>query len=244
MAALVANSYKNLEQVSDVYNIDGKQYVKVRMNNGTIKAVKAYTEKEYSRYLATSNSPVKVIKPAASRDKVLGFGDEHLIYIVKGNTFDNIDWLKWSACRYNRMFGWYLPSTEPMPTAIPDGLEFIPMNWDAVVDENGELRPEDEVTNIVDEYRYDPSPSQYYGEIGDKIDMILVCDNRYQFENNYGLSTLHTFHDPETGNVFTWTTNARVLDAGTTYHITGKIKGYQTYHNVKQTILTRCQVKG
>ena len=61
--ALVAKSYQNCEQVTEPYMANGRQYVKVRMPNGTIKQVRAYTEAEYRKY----NPEVKIIQPAKSK---------------------------------------------------------------------------------------------------------------------------------------------------------------------------------
>ena len=111
MAALVAKSYQGLEQVCDPYTMNGKQYVKVRLNNGTIKTVRAYSEKEYSKY----NPEVKVIQKAKSQRITFGFGNKGFIWLFKGNTYDALDWFRWAPTRYAEFLGWYLPSDIEMP---------------------------------------------------------------------------------------------------------------------------------
>ena len=123
--ALVAKSYENLEQVCEPYSLNGKEYVKVRMKNGSIKQVRAYTEAEYRKY----NPEVKIIKPAKSRRDVLGFGEKGYIWIFKGATpgatYENLDWFRASPCRYTRVWGWYLGSDEAMPEPLPANIEPI-----------------------------------------------------------------------------------------------------------------------
>ena len=77
--ALVAKSYIGLEQVTEPYSLNGKMYVKVRMKNGNIKQVRAYSAKEYAKY----NPEVKVTKPIKSRREVFGFGEKGFIGFLK-----------------------------------------------------------------------------------------------------------------------------------------------------------------
>jgi hypothetical protein len=237
MAALVAKSYTNLEQLCEPYKINGKMYVKVRLTNGTPKVVRAYDEIEYSHLYPE----VKIIKPAKSRRNVLGFGEAGFIWIFKGDTYSVIDWFRASPCRYAKLWGWYLPSDIELPDPLPVGIEPIKLNWDEVsVDE--QLIADSGIQKIVDEKIYDPGVSEWVGKVGDKLTLTLTCDRAIEVVNMYGTSTIHTFHD-EDGNIYTWTTNARSLTPGWTYEMSGKIKDLTTYRNVKQNVLTNCRIK-
>ena len=143
MAVLVAKSYEGLEQVSEEYTVNGKHYVKVRLNNGTIKQVKAYSPAEYARYYPE----VKIIQPAKSRRDVLGFGEKGFIWIFKGNTYENLDWFRASPCRYARTWGWYLPSSEELPEPLPADVQPLKLEWTAVSTDD-KLHDENTITKI------------------------------------------------------------------------------------------------
>ena len=236
---LVARSYQNLQQVGDEYTVNGKTYIKVYTKTGILKQVRTYTEKEYNKYYP----PVQIIQPAKSRRDVLGFGEAGYIWLFKGNTpdaiFSNIDWFRASPCRYARTWGWYLPSDIEMPDPLPVDITPIKLMWEQIsVDD--QLKKEEEIEEFVNSLIYDESPSEFIGEIGDRIDVELTCDKAMPIMNNYGTNYFHTFHD-DCGNVYVWSTTARLLDVNTVYHIRGTVKEHSIYKNVKQTILSRCK---
>lgn len=235
--ALVAKSYENLEQVCEPYTMNGKEYVKVRMKNGSIKQVRAYSEAEYRKY----NPEVKIIKPAKSRRDILGFGEAGYIWIFKGETYENLDWFHSSPCRYTRVWGWYLPSTEEMPSPLPANIEPMKLNWDEV-SFDGQLIDEDQIKQVVDKMLYDAGTSRYVGKVGDRLEMDVTCKKVSVSQSIYGISYFYVFNDDE-GNVYTWGTAARTLDEGARYHLRGTVKDHSTYKNVCQTVLTRCKVE-
>ena len=235
--ALVAKSYENLEQVCEPYTMNGKEYVKVRMKNGSIKQVRAYSEAEYRKY----NPEVKIIKPAKSRRDILGFGEKGFIWIFKGETYENLDWFHSSPCRYARTWGWYLPSDIEMPSPLPANIEPLKLEWDEVSFED-QLISEDQIKEVVDKMLYDAGTSRYIGKVGDRLEMDVTCKKASISQNIYGISYFYVFEDSE-GNVYTWGTSARSLDEGVQYHLKGTVKDHTTYRNVCQTMLTRCKVE-
>ena len=235
--ALVAKSYENLEQVCEPYTMNGKEYVKVRMKNGSIKQVRAYSEAEYRKY----NPEVKIIKPAKSRRDILGFGEKGYIWIFKGETYENLDWFHSSPCRYARTWGWYLPSDIEMPSPLPTNVEPLKLEWDEVSFED-QLISEDQIKEVVDKMLYDAGTSRYIGKIGDRLEMDVTCKKASISQSIYGISYFYVFEDSE-GNVYTWGTSARSLDEGIQYHLKGTVKDHSTYRNVCQTVLTRCKVE-
>ena len=234
--ALVAKSYEGLEQVCEPYMMNGREYVKVRMKNGQIKQVRAYSEAEYRKY----NPEVIIVKPAKSRRNVLGFGEQGFIWLFKGETYENLDWFHDSPCRYARTWGWYLPSDIPMPEPLPANITPVKLEWDEVSFED-QLISEDQIKAVADAKLFDPSPSKHVGKIGDRLDLMLTCDKAVQSQSIYGISTFHVFHDQH-DNIFTWSTTSKCLEEGETYHIKGTVKGHDTYRNAAQTALTRCSI--
>ena len=235
--ALVAKSYENLEQVCEPYIMNGKEYVKVRMKNGSIKQVRAYSEAEYRKY----NPEVKIIKPAKSRRDILGFGEKGFIWIFKGETYENLDFFHASPCRYARPWGWYLPSDIEMPSPLPANIEPLKLGWDEVSFED-QLISEDQIKEVVDKMLYDAGTSRYIGKVGDRLEMDVTCKKASISQSIYGISYFYVFEDSE-GNVYTWGTSARSLDEGVQYHLKGTVKDHSTYRNVCQTVLTRCKVE-
>lgn len=237
---LVAKSYQNLPIVSDPYIINGKEYVKVRLNNGQTKQVRSYSEKEYRKY----NPEVKIIQKIRSRRNVLGFGEQGFIWIFKGDTYSALDWFRWAPTQYNEFFGWHLPSNIEMPNPLPAGIEPIKLMWEQVKDPNqeDEILSKAELKPIVESMLYDPGTSQWMGEVGDKLTIDVTCRHIAHFMSAYGESTLYSFVD-EDGNNYTWTTSTTPsIQEQLSYNITGKIKKLDTYKNQKVTVLTRVKV--
>ena len=100
---------------------------------------------------------------------------------------------------------------------------------------------------------------EYYGNVGDKFERVLTFDKTFGFEGAYGFTYIHLFHDDE-NHVFAWSSsngNYKVeyaknvtwggieyveYEVGHKYLIKGSIKDHREYHNVKQTVITRCKV--
>ena len=234
--ALVAKSYENLPQLTDIYSVNGRNYVKVMTKNGP-KQVRAYSEAEYRKY----NPEVKIVQPAKSKRDTLGFGEAGYIWIFKGNTYENLEWFKLSPCRYTRVWGWYLPSNIEMPSPLPTDIEPLKLEW-ADVSLNGQLIAEDDITKVVDKMLYGESTSQFVGNIGDRIDVEVVCTRVTETQSMYGTSYFHIFKAAN-GNIFTWGTTSKCLEEDKTYRLRGTVKGHQTYKAQNQTTLTRCKVE-
>lgn len=220
----VAKSYQNYEIVKKPYENNNKFYVDIDFK-GKIKTVRWYEE------------PMKKIRPLK---EVLGFTKGY-ITIFKGNTYSLLEWFQDSTARYHKFWGWYFTSEEKLPE-IPAGITPIQLKWEdvAFVDED-QLRPESQIKEHIDSLMYDPSPSKWQGEVGDRIERLLTITKVIPIEGYYGNSTMHIFSDPEE-NVYVWTTAAKTLEIGKTYTIRGTIKQLSVYKNQKQTILTRCTI--
>lgn len=234
---MVAKSYQDLEVVGEVFTLSGRQYVNVKLKSGKIKAVRWYEEKEYRKMYP--DTPVATSASATTRSvkEALGFTNDY-ITIFRGDTYAEIDWFHSSNARYARWWGWYIVSTEEIPADLPAGIETIRLPWSAVGLDSGELKPESVIKEAVEVLMYDPTPSEYIGQIGERLEMTLTVEKAIALEGEHP-STLHIMRD-ECGNCYVWTTAAKNWGVGSTHHIRGTVKEHRTYKGEKQTILTRC----
>lgn len=232
----VAKSYQQFPLSCKPYIKNGKQYVKIIPKNGIPKEVRWYSDIEYEKMY-----PEEKVTRIRTLKEVLGF-DKGYITIFKGDTYSELEWFQNSIARYHRLFGWYIVSTEEIP-ALPFGIEAIQLNWDNIAVDDNQLKSDSEIGEVLNNLRFDPSPSEYVGNIGDKLSLILKVIKVIPVESYYGVSNLHIMEDEETQNVFVWNTSTRALELDRTYSVTGTVKAHKLYKNIKQTVLTRCKVK-
>ena len=235
----VAPSFTNLEQLSEPFEENGKKYILVKTKSGNSRKVRWY-EKEPPK---SKSSEAEILNRLRTHNlkKALGFTNGY-ITIFKGDIDSLIDWFQEEPkCRYHNFWGWYIVSTDELPQ-IPAGLEPIQLKWEdvAFADEE-QLRPESQIKEHIDSLMYDPSPSKWQGEVGDRLEKTLTVTKVIPIEGYYGNSIMHIFSDPEE-NVYVWTTAAKTLEIGKTYIIRGTVKEHKSFKNVPQTILTRCAI--
>lgn len=223
----VAPSFQNLKLIGEPFEESKKEYIYVEYADGHTRKVRWYPE------------PFKKLRPTK---EVLGFSQGY-INLVKGNTEAFTDWLRESTAIYRTFWGWAFESGVEVPK-MPEGLSIVQLRWDMVADvEKDELKPKVEIDKVLDSLLYEASSSEWQGEVGERIDRVLTVTKSIELENGYfGPSTFYLFTD-EAGNEYCWTTAAKKLEAGRTYKVRGSIKTLQTYHNKKQTVLTRCKVE-
>ena len=94
------------------------------------------------------------------------------------------------------------------------------------------------------------SNSNYVGTVGERITLKLTINNYFTIDGSYGITYIYKMKD-ESGNVFTWfSSNLIMKEDGTEpeypviAEVTGRIKAHSEYREIKQTILTRCKIKG
>lgn len=232
---MVAKSFQNLEIVGTPYLNNGRQYVKVRTKTGNLREVRWYSEKEYAKLYPNDNTATENY----SQREILGFQNGY-ITIFKGNTYEDKEYFKLNSARYCRLWGWYFISTEELPNDIPEDVIPIRLPWEKVGQENGMLLPEEKVIAAVESLIYDEDVSEFQGEIGDKVEVVVTVEKAIELDGCYGRSTMHIMRD-YMGNCYVWTTAARSWSEGTEHNIIGTIKALKTYKGTKQTILTRCR---
>lgn len=229
----VALSYQKCAILTDPFTKNGRKYVIIETAFGGQKQVRWYDDWEWNKL-----HPELAIKPDYKHS--LGF-DEGYITIYYGETYPNLDWFKAKdECRYNKKWGWYTVSTETVPTDIPEGVLTAKILWDTI-SRDGETVDDALVDNFMNYLKYGESKSQYVGELGERLDLELTIDKVIPVEGYYGTNSMHIMHDKDE-NVYVWTTSAKTLTSGLTYHMRGTVKDHRQYRGVNQTILTRCSV--
>lgn len=234
----VAKSYQNLDFFGEPFEENKKMYIVVVTPKGAHKKVRFYSNAEYAKMY-----PEEKVKPARIRSvkEVLGFSKGY-ITIFKGDTYPLLEWFQNSPCRFHSWWGWYLISEEEEPQ-WPAGVTPVKLKWEdvAIVEEDC-LKSEALVRQAVDALIYESSPSEFQGEVGDRIDRTLTVVKVTPLEDGYyGPSTFFLFRD-EYENEYCWTTGSKSLDLGATYEVRGTIKQLSVYKGKKQTVLTRCRV--
>lgn len=235
---MVAKSFQNFTQICDPYEKNGKMYVDViNPSTGSKRSVRWYSDYEYAKLYPEDAAKRAANKPSSQKE-ALGF-QKGYITIFKGDTYPHLEWFQEKKeCRYCTFWGWYVVSTEEVPADVPSEIIPVQLNWEDVGQGNGALKSETAVKNAVDALIYDPSPSQWIGSMGERLELTLTVTRAIELETGYG-GTMHIMEDEE-GNVFVWSTNARSWPEGSEHKIKGTVKDHSTYRNTRQTILTRC----
>ena len=226
----VAKSYKDLPRLCEPFEAKGRMYTKVRTKNGSEKIVRWYTTEQYSEDISEEYKRIRSIKD------VLGF-ETGPITIFKGGSYEDSEYFQLSKARYNRYWGWHFISTDEVPKDLPLDVEPITLHWEQVSKDGVNLMPESELKKVIEDIIYEPTQSQYAGEVGDRIEKQLTVIKAIPFET----STMHIFEDTDK-NEYVWSTGAKKLPVGATYQLRGTIKKLQKYHNSRQTVLTNCRV--
>lgn len=235
---MVAKSFQKMEITCEPYEKNGKEYVKVKTSTGSIREVRWYSDYEYQKMypgeaIDHSHDPFY-----RTQRETLGFENGY-ITIFKGDTYNAKDWFKEKGARYTRYWGWGFGSTVEVPEVLPAGITPMRLDW-SLVGHGDELKPESQVKEAVESLLYDKDPSQYVGEVGDKLELELTVKTALQLDGFYGPSTMHIMMD-KNKNVFVWTTASCTLNVGEVYKVKGTVKDHKIYKHTKQTILTRCK---
>lgn len=175
------------------------------------------------------------------------FSGNDSVYVIKGNTYNIKDKLKEEGCRFVGGLGWYSP------------IKTDRQSW--------EINIEDLLTkNVYGEYEFkdyetlkdmvktlvlaETKPSEYYGEVGSKVEVKVTLSFLTSYEirsfAGYGTDTIYLANMKDSdGNVFVWKSGtAHKANVDGEFIITGTVKEHSVYDKVKQTVLTRCKIKG
>lgn len=86
--------------------------------------------------------------------------------------------------------------------------------------------------------------SSYIGTVGVRETFMLTYVTNYGFETDWGYTYIHKFVDDD-GNIVVWKTSKDLdeIEQGSKYKVTGKVIRHDTYRNIKQTNINRCNIK-
>ena len=238
-----AKSYQNLKIETEPYSMNGRQYVKVRMNNGSLKEVRWYSDAEYANlYQNAVGYPNRTSPYWRPQKHTLGF-EKGYITIFSNVDEEYADYMRSIGCNLRSWWGWCLHSDKELAGPLPAGVLSHRLNWTDVSDNDETLFSDsNKIAAAVERAIYGDPTSEFVGKIGDKYEDILTVIKAIPVEGQYGLSTIHVFKD-DIDNVFSWTTAAKTLTVNKTYYIKGSIKDHKQYRGVNQTVLTRCKVE-
>lgn len=242
---MVAPSYQSYIQVGEPYTKGNKSYIKLQHpNTKNIREARWYTEEEYNKQYGTAPAA----KPAGNKEggkrlkplkDVLGFSKGY-ITIFKGDVESAEEWFKYSPAWFHQFWGWNFHSEDPLPQILPSGITPIQLYWNDVSTDDNTLKSETAIANHLASLLYDPSPSQHVGSIGERLTLTLTLLKDITIDGGqYGPKHFYIFKDANE-NVFTWTTQAKVLSVGTEYDLKGTVKEHVRYKGEAQTALLRC----
>lgn len=244
--------------------VDGGVCYKCRGTGVVSKWVKAYTEKEYNRYMndlkrtaerrkEKAEAKFQALKDnsEANRKELLakwGFDVENpIIYLVTGNTYEIKDELKERGGRFNPVLNWYFTKE----VEVPEGHELVKVPFDDVYEwfpmvKKFELKETAKDAAAAARIAARPeSKSKWMGEVKERMrDLAVVLTGARECSSLYGISTLYTFDCGE--NKLAWfTTSCPKVDmiVGHSYLLTGTVKKHDERDGVKQTQLNRCILK-
>jgi hypothetical protein len=116
----------------------------------------------------------------------------------------------------------------------------VQLSWDSIGNEDGTLKPDEQIKNVVDSLIYDEGNSSYVGSVGDRLELAVTITRVIALEGNYGTSNMYIMKDADE-NIFVWTTStSKNWKEGEIKNIRGTVKAHKKYKNENQNILTRC----
>ena len=238
---MVAKSFQNLKINGEPFYQNGRAYVNVITANGGLRKVRWYSENEYNRMYPEAKNDHSNDPYYKTQKVILGFVND-FITIFKNNTYENSDYFRSKGARYTKWWGWSFASDVEIPEDLPEGVSAVRLDWNAVGNNDGKLKSDKEVADVIDSLIYEDGNSEYQGVIGEKIERILTVEKAVALDGFYGPSTMHIMRDDD-GNCYIWTTSAKSWEPDTEHHIVGTVKDHKQYKGMKQTILTRCREK-
>lgn len=144
MKYLVAKSYEELPVVEEEYTKNGRTYCKVLTKKGVAKEVRTYTQEEWNKAYGTITPKTSAV--VCDQKHLLGF-DKGYITIFKGAVAANELFFEKSCARFHSAWGWYIVSTEEVPT-LPSGVYAKQLPWEMVAANDKMIKPIEEVKKI------------------------------------------------------------------------------------------------
>lgn len=139
----LAESYRELETVGDIYEKNGKEYITVILKSGREHAARVYRPVEPK---PASTSTLKSTHAFYDLYTELGFNPKSFIYLVHSNEEDKLQ----GICRWHPAFGAYLTCNDDI-CELPFGCKIKQLYWIDVCDRTFiHLKPIEEIKSIID----------------------------------------------------------------------------------------------
>lgn len=183
-----------------------------------------------------------------------------LFVVVGGNTYEVKDALKEQGARYIKGLGWYFNEEQAKEVKLEAPYELFQVKTTDVIEDfnpygYGCPYIKDEWTkkikDLCKEKKDTEEPAEvadstfYEGEIGQRIRKIpVVLKSSRIISTDWGSTNLYTFEDGT--HIFVWFTQSDIglcFGIGAELTLSGTIKDFKEYNDVKQTILSRCIIK-
>lgn len=226
------------------------------------KEVRLYTESEYNN-MQRAKERAKERREAEQEAKIQaefahnkeiwlqtnGFNKDESTYIVLGDSYSIKDTLKEAGFHFNGVLRRWMKGE---PTGIPEDYngEVVKVEASSIIEfsawgEGHFLSNAKEYVDNLEKELIPTKPSEWYGEVGERIPAIQVKLIRKRgYESRYGYSTIYTFESLENNATFVWFTKSDIhKDEGDIFSIVGTVKSHDEYQEIKQTILSRVKVK-
>lgn len=145
---MVAPSYQEQYTIlSEPFFENGKYYVKAKhKNTGNTRKIRWYSDSEYAKTYG------KKIKDNGfdNLKEARGFTNGPILVVRKNKVADE-EWLRQSVARYAMGIGWYIASTDELPTDYPPHFKFLLLGYnEAIIDERHMKEPKD-LAAVLDE---------------------------------------------------------------------------------------------
>lgn len=139
----VAESYRSLEKVGDIFEKDGKEYITVILKSGKEHAARVYRTVEPKARTTSTNRITHVVYDLYT---VLGFRPKGYIYLVRTKDEETLQ----GICQWHPAWGAYLKCTDDI-FDLPFGCEIRKLYWtDISTSDCMHLKTNEEIKSIVD----------------------------------------------------------------------------------------------
>ncbi len=144
---MVAPSFEKDKILGEPFYENGKYYVNIEHHNTkNVRKVRWYTDSEYAKQYG------KKIKqePVGNYKVARGFSNGPIAVIRKNKVADE-EWLRQSVARYAVGVGWYIASTDEIPSDRPPHIKFLLLGWNEVSPDGVNIKSPSEVSDIITE---------------------------------------------------------------------------------------------
>ena len=135
----VAESFKDLEKVGDIFEKNGKEYINVVLKSGKIHAARVYRTAERKTATTRTNHIIY------DEYDALGFRPKAFVYLVRTDNEEKLQ----GICRWHPILGAYLSCCDDI-FELPPGCDVKMLEWADVCDRTfSHLAPKEEILPFI-----------------------------------------------------------------------------------------------